>query len=431
MTERAFSVASEEKLIYLIRKATQRLVVVCPALTDPVAIALTERFVDLGIMTINVIVDADPEVYRLGYGTEAALDRLRKAAVENLFDLRVQPGVRIGLVISDDIAMVFCPVPKLIEAGSTSVEKPNAIILSGASSDRLADAAGAGQAALTNMQEIGGQALTPPAVEALKADLKANRPQTFHIARALGVFSSKVQYVEFQAENYRFSTRRVALPRELLNITDEKLKHQISGSIQAQAGVIGPFEIKVKTAQGEQVVKADEKWLSSERKRIEDKYTFVVNKYGRAILSADRPAFDSEVKTFECNLQNYHREVLKTVEALKSDFEEKLIKEYLPKWIEHPPANFARYRVASTDGNLEKELREVIKKLSSKAISFGAPIVRVIYKNIAPESVTDPNFLEPLKKNMERRGVPRTVIDSLFASGDAAPASRTVAPHLL
>ena len=153
-----------------------------------------------------------------------------------------------------------------------------------------------------------------------------------------------------------------------------------------------------------------------------------------SVLSAwrsARPAFDNEVKTFECNLQNYHREVLKTVEALKSDFEEKLIKEYLPKWVEHPPANFARYNLASAPGNLEKELRVVIKRLSSEAISFGTPIVRVIYKNIAPESVTDPNFLEPLKKNMEGRGVPRTVIESLFASGDAAPASRTVAPHLL
>jgi hypothetical protein len=90
--------------------------------------------------------DHDPEVYRLGFGTEAALDRLRSAAEQNLFDLRVQYGVRIGVVIADDLTMIFAPVPLLIEAGSTSVEKPNAIIFSRGEADRLAEAAGAGPA---------------------------------------------------------------------------------------------------------------------------------------------------------------------------------------------------------------------------------------------------------------------------------------------
>jgi hypothetical protein len=33
--------------------------------------------------------------------------------------------------------MVFSPVPQFIEAGSTTVEKPNAIIVSGAATDSL------------------------------------------------------------------------------------------------------------------------------------------------------------------------------------------------------------------------------------------------------------------------------------------------------
>jgi hypothetical protein len=39
--------------------------------------------------------------------------------------------------------------------------------------------------------------------------------------------------------------------------------------------------------------------------------------------------------------------------------------------------------------------------------------------SIAPESVRDVEFLEPLKKIMERHGVPFAIITSLF--GDAAP----------
>ena len=84
----------------------------------------------------------DPEVYRLGFGDQAALETIRTASADSLFDLREQTGVRIGVVISDDTTMVYSPVSKNIEAGSISMEKPNAIVLSGSATDRIATAAG-------------------------------------------------------------------------------------------------------------------------------------------------------------------------------------------------------------------------------------------------------------------------------------------------
>jgi hypothetical protein len=217
MTDRAFVVASEAMLIDLIRRAQRRLVVICPALSNSVASAVAERLADEGTLHATVILDSDPEVYRLGYGTVAALERISAAAKLNLFDLRVQHGVRIGVVISDELTMVFSPVPQFIEAGSTSIEKPNAVVLSAGTADSLAEAAGAGAADTAERQEIGTQALTPDKVQAVKDDLKANPPQSFDITRALRVFSSKVQYVDLKIENYRFSSRKLKLPPELLN----------------------------------------------------------------------------------------------------------------------------------------------------------------------------------------------------------------------
>jgi hypothetical protein len=326
-------------------------------------------------------------------------------------------------VISDELTMVFSPVPLLIEAGSTSIEKPNAIILSGASSDRLAEAAGARPADEAERQEIGTRPLTPAAAQTLKQDLKGNPPQPFDVARALRVFSSKVQYVEFEVENCRFSSRQVALPPELLGIADDSLRNRISGRVRAPEGVLGPFEIFMETANSKsEKIKADEKWFSRERKRIEDAYTFVVSRFGRVLLSVDRQTFDSEIERFRKNLEKYHQAVLVGLKNIETNFESSLVEEYLPKWQQHPPASFAKYGLAATDENLEKELRSVIEELIRKAISFEPPRVRVVYKNIAPESVRNPEFLEPLHKIMRRRGVPVAVIESLFASGDAAPA---------
>lgn len=85
---RTFAVASDEALVGLISRARSRLVVIAPALTKPVADAVSRRLDDLGQLSVTVILDADPEVYRLGFGDQEALDAIRAASAKNLFDLR-------------------------------------------------------------------------------------------------------------------------------------------------------------------------------------------------------------------------------------------------------------------------------------------------------------------------------------------------------
>ena len=131
-----------------------------PPLTKPVADALSRRLDDLGQLCVTVILDADPEAYRLGSGDEQALDAILAASAKNLFHLREQPGVRIGVVISDATTMVYSPVSKNIEAG----EKPNAVVLTGGAGDRVASAAGADTSENALKPEVGNTALSPAKV---------------------------------------------------------------------------------------------------------------------------------------------------------------------------------------------------------------------------------------------------------------------------
>ena len=71
--------------------------------------------------------------------------------------------------------------------------------------------------------------------------------------------------------------------------------------------------------------------------------------------------------------------------AFQHQVRDALVREYLPKWRAHPLDSFARYGIAPTTENLEKQLRSVITKLVEKAVTFDAPRVRLVYKNIAPE----------------------------------------------
>ena len=82
--DRIFVVATNEALVELISHARRRLVVIAPALTHAVADAVSRRSDDLEQLSVTVILDSDPEVYRLGFGDQNALNALRIARARNL-----------------------------------------------------------------------------------------------------------------------------------------------------------------------------------------------------------------------------------------------------------------------------------------------------------------------------------------------------------
>jgi hypothetical protein len=422
--DRTFAVATDEALIGLISRARTRLVVIAPALTRLVAEALARRFVDLGKLDMTVILDSDPEVYRLGFGDPDALEAIREASARSLFDLRQQPGVRIGVIVSDDTTMVYSPISKNIEAGSTSAEKPNAIILGGAAADGVAFAAGAHTDDGAPPREVGSAALKPDKVEAMQSDLKANPPRPFDITRKLNVFSSAVQYVELEVLNYRLTTRRIPLPAELLDVTDDNLRDRMTGHIQPLQD-IGKLDITVQHDGKSEDLKVDEEWLTRERKRIEDKYTFPIKNFGRVILHRDRPTFDKATLRLKAIVEKYQHKLRETLAAKQSEFEGQIVGEFRPRWEQTPPQHFARWSIKPTPDTIAQHLKELAHEIFSKAATFPAPEVKVLYKNVAPENLSDGTFLSDLRENMIAKRVPHEIIDSLFETGQAAPVAGT------
>lgn len=422
---RTFAVASDEALVELISRAKNRLVVIAPALTQAVADALSRRFDDLGRLGVTVILDSDPEVYRLGFGDQGALEAIRAASAKTMFDLREQPGVRIGVVISDDTTMVYSPVSKNIEAGSSSVEKPNAIILTGAAADRIAAAAGADTSEEAPEPEVGDKALDPAKVEEMQSNLKANPPKPFDITRKMNIFSSKVQYVEFAASNYRLTTRQIPLPPELVDVADDDLKNRITSRIRAPFDGIGKLDVTLDHDGKPETLKVDDQWLKNERRRIEDEFTFQINNFGRVILSNDRAAFDKAAERFRSIVEKYQVALRDTLIKLQAAFEKRIVDEFSPRWEQNPPKHFSRWGIETTPEKIKTELQRLAKEIFDGAVLFDAPVVKILYKNVAPENLRDSAFLEVLKTIMLKRRVPREIIDSLFESGQVVPETGT------
>lgn len=425
MTEpRTFTVASDAAVIAMINGARRRLVVIAPALSRAVADALAARFDDLEALDVRVIVDADAEVYRLGFGEQEALEVVREAASRNLLDLREQPGVRIGVVISDEDTMVFAPVSQNIEAGSDTAEKPNAIMLKGAPADDLVRAAGADRESGTVSGEIGNEALDPEKVAAMQTDLERNPPARFDIARRMQVFSSRVVYVEFEIKNFALNRRQVPLPRDFQTVANRELQAQISSRLHAPMAGVGPVEVEIIQSGVARKELIDDKWLRDERKRIVDRYTFQIDHFGRVILREDREGFDLDVRDFTTVVERYHEKIREALGAHRKTFCTNFVAEFLPRWKSTPPDYMTQWGRRADEAGLRAELEHRANEVFDDMLDFDPPSVRLVEKNISPRNVEDPRFLEPLQNIMERRRVPKEIIESLFASGAAAPEQR-------
>src|SRR5690349_18619460 len=107
---------TDADLIGLVSCVRRRLAVIAPGLSVPVAEALVETWRRLGPQAVQVILDPDPEVCRMGYGDFAALKLLQETAEAMGARIHQQPGLRIGVVVTDEATAVFSPTPLLIES---------------------------------------------------------------------------------------------------------------------------------------------------------------------------------------------------------------------------------------------------------------------------------------------------------------------------
>ena len=412
-----FAVASDASLIELINSARNQLVVVAPALTTPVAAALANRCIDETV-SLNVVLDTDPEVYRLGYGDQAALEALRTAMTANGLALARQSGIRIGLIVADERMLVYSPVPRLIEGGSVSSEKPNAVVICGHAARQVAAAAAGGG---DRPSEIGCEGLGPEDISKIEAELSETPPQQFDIARAIRVFSSQAEFVELEIENLRVVARRVPLPPDLLGIRSEGLISRINSTLSAPTEVNGPFEVEVEQADGTtKSTKVDSRWVNEQRAIIEREFTFLVPRHGRVILIRDKESFQAELSRFERNIERYRAAASAAFSKSREDFKQALIEEFLPTWEASPPGYVTRYRPHPTKEQIMERLGERLDGLLEQASSFQPIRCRVLYKGITWASANDPKFTHSLTETMRKRGVPKAELAKLFTEFDAA-----------
>ena len=419
---RTFTTATDDSLIALIDGAKDRLAVIAPGLTTAVAKALAARMTESPTLPLTVILDADAEVYRMGYGDVAALEIIREASRNEMFELREQPGVRIGMVIADDRTMVYAPVSRNVEAGSTTEHKPNAIMLDGGITEKLAAATGAADGKI----EVGVTDMEPERVAQMEADLETNPPTPFDLTRKLRVFTAAAEFVELKVSNYKLSKRRVTLPEEFVSVDDAALKERISGQIRAPLGGIGTQKVTI-VIEGEDdgELQVDEAFIEKERKEIEDQLTYVLPKKGRVILKRDRADFDRQIERLKQILKKYQGVLRASMNTAREDFKNQMLEEFKERWKSRPPSFLKRRAGGADPDRIKAEILRRADGLFSKIVNCDPPEVIVNYKGIVIEDIEDQQFRAALRSAMEKACVDKDTIDRLFETGEAVAAARS------
>jgi len=378
----SITVANDESLVDLIAGANRRLIMMAPAFTEAVALAIRDKWLSLGSSAVNVIIDVDPEVYRLGYGEPGALDLLLATAKELGTTLNRQRGVRIGLVIADDCTLIYSPTPLLVEAGGKSPETPNAVLLNGSPSE-LERELGEGPEGMTE-QSVGLDPVEGQEIAAIKADLQKNPPQKFDIARVQRVFNAQFEFVELSLVGTHINQMKARIPEYLLGVADERTQAQLHASFNL-------------------VSQEDEmsgSHLEADKKIIAKRFLKIIPNYGTVVLRKDKEKFQEQVEQLEHAVKKFQENLIDRLAISMERNRLALMEALLPRVVEHPPKQWlASFETSLVPATVQQLLDADLRAAFGEAARLvGAMEVKCLFKGVTYEMLKDKAFVEAAKK---------------------------------
>jgi hypothetical protein len=346
----------------------------------------------LGSSAVNVVLDADADLCRLGYCDAESLNLLSEAAIRMGAQIHRQMGVRLCVLEIDGERIIFAPTPRLLEESKSDVAE---IVLSPSRGESLHDQ-------ILSPPELRARPLTHAVVENVTAELKQSPAQPFDLARQVRVLSTHFQFVEFSLQKAALSRKRVPVPPDLLGLGSDATTDEL---LRANFQLIA----KRDDVSGEHLLKR--------REQIERKYLVTIAQYGKVILRSNRAEFDAEVTKLRNDVVSFQKCASQELnEAIKKNCDE-VIARLLPIVRSKPPQRWlATLGATPSEEVLRRRLEEDLRAAYGDATDYLDRIhVRLIYKDITVEMLRDIDFAKAAKKA-------KLYIDEMYEEYQAARA---------
>lgn len=421
--DNTFIHADDETLTMLIANARERLVFVAPGVRTVVARALTSSMNLLPSGSVQIVIDVDAEVCRLGYGSVQGLELLQSEADKHGISLNNQPGIRLGLLIADDTTLIYSPTPLLIEGGSPTTSKPNAVILEAQLPAAIAEACAVGEYD-DLASELGNETVRIKHVNEVKRDLYERPPKKFNVARIERVFHSMLHYVDLRIEDYRLTSRSLALDAKLFGVSNADVVRRLSNRYHLFADTESlTVEIPSFDADGNpDPNRAKEMFgprtIDEERKRIKDRFILEVGEYGLIILRRDIAEFEKQIAVLKERIQAYKTVVQDELTRRSEEIVTELLLALRETLKRNPPEHWRSRYMSKTpsDLDIERLFREEIQSEVRKVNTGFNPRLFYAFKDVTYQTFKDEKFRKLLEGHFGKEA-----IDRIFSEHDAVP----------
>lgn len=391
---KTFTFINNEKLCGIIESARNHVIYAAPSISESVAESLCKFKENNQDASLRVIIDANAEVFRLGFGEQAGLILLN----EKQIDIRRAKGLRIAVLAADEDAWVYSPTPEIIfeqptarinNAIQVSLEFAKQILLSVAPDVSLVqekDILDESFISKDSTPEIGAEVFTEEDLKTIEIELESNPPKKFDAEREVRVYQGYIQFVELSLSGCRLKGKTITLPKVLLNISDIDLRERVKTTCRMLPGG-GGFSARAALIE-DKVRNLRKDYLQSLGER-----------YGSVILRRKRSEFDKKLSEISADLEILRNTVREDLEIEMENSRKSLIEMLLPSLMENPPKHlkdaFAFFP--------EETIRKYINKLLERQMPEPSQIISEMqlicdYKEVTFEMLNDVEFVRLIEE---------------------------------
>lgn len=360
MSERKFITLNSDRICTLLDTAIERVIIAAPGFTDKVSARLINCSDRIGKKNVYVIIDDDPEAIRLGYGSFETFNTI----FLNKVTIKKQTGIRIGLLIVDDMCFVYNPTPQIIEEEPKKLNIPNAIRLCSNERDEILEKLFPSDSSIDYQTgaEIGVAELSENEIKKIKSDLDKRPPVKPELERKIRVISSQFQFVEIELTGARLKNHSFSLKGKDLGIKNDTIAKRVTA--------------RYKLFDDEQIKKITKKFdLEEKLNKIKKHFLLNIPKYGNIIHIDKRVEFD---KTIEKFIKTIDDEKEKIREELSNSLQKS--REKIDPWIKQ---NLKRLKKQELKDILFPNSIEQIDAFVNKYLENKFPTVDNILTNIS------------------------------------------------
>lgn len=392
----SFTIINSTILAELVKTSEDRLIIVSPGITNDVAIAIAQKANENKIKSIEVIIDSDPDAIRYGYGQIEAIKTLQNLNIK----LRTQPGIRVGIIITDLVSLIFTPTPQNLEEEIKSLSAPNAIYLGKKQVEELLDSIITERAAKTDSGEveIGQKEIKKEEIKNIENKLIERPPIKPDLERRMRVISSVFQFVDTEFKGARIFNNSFSLTGRDLGIKDTDLASRISARYQL--------------FNNDQISELKNQFdLETVLNRIKDAYLKKIPNYGSVLHYKNTKEFTQAVEFFQ-------EEIKKTKQNIETTFSEMLKKsrqELFSFISENLKRNFSQKELQNITKpfDLEKFIQKYLdKKMKSAANSISDISFTFKITNVSPQLINDESFRAGIERAFDQKFDDIVQIDS-------------------